>query len=384
MHRLTIVFLCLLLVFALAAAQAAAQDEGEGSKKFDRSMQQTVTIRVTDSGGDVEHGSGVVLCQQPTERGNEVFVLTAHHVLAGKNKSGSGKNPLRMRRLSAVEISFYGSSPPSVGKDSLIVRQVPDEDLLLLSFPVRGSALESATLDSAVLPDEETVEDDWPAVHSIGYWKKEAKAWQPRPGALRPGAGRLIHHTGDVAEGFSGGPLFNEAGSLIGINIERVRGNEIGADERWYGEALEMDHILPLIHKWVPAVCVKSVSPLSEVAHLTYRDAMRAVSIKRWPEAEKLLAEAIKQQPVVQGSVHLEGLRYTPYLPYFYAGLASYKLAGKAGEDPIERYSEAIRYWDRSESAREIQNNKRYKSLQRLRAKSYRQLRELRTSGDAS
>lgn len=370
-------FVPLVVATLLMAVPAAAQDT------LDQSKRQTVKITVARSGQPVEVGSGVVLCQQRTDRGNEVFVLTAHHVFAGKSPQPSGKNALRMRRLSSVEISFFGNSPPSVGKDALMVHQVPGEDLLLLSFPVDQSVLERATLDSPAGGNEGADEDDWPAVYAVGFWKDRSESWAHRQGVLRPGGARLIHHTGEIAEGFSGGPLFNEAGSLIGINIERVRGEAIGADDRWYGEALAMDQILPAIHKWVPSVCLKSASPLSELAHLTYREAMRKVSTKRWNAAKALMAEAIEQQPLEGGSVHLEGLRYTPYLPYYHAGLASYKLAGRGGPDATELYSEAVRLWDRSEAQGVIQGNKRHKNLEKLREKSYKQLRAQRAASDA-
>ena len=107
------------------------------------------------------------------------------------------------------------------------------------------------------------------------------------------------------------------------------------------------------ISRSFPAKCLKSANPLSELAYLPYRDAMRAVSIKRWERAEELMAQAIGQQPIEGGSVHLEGLRYTPYLPLFHRGLALYKLAGKA-ESSFEAagdYGEAIRAWAKSYKA---------------------------------
>lgn len=364
-ERLAHLILVLVAVL-LAAAPVAAQDQ------LDQLKAQTVKITVTRSDKPVEYGSGVVLCQE----NKQAFVLTAHHVLAGKSSQPSGKNTLRLRRISKAEISFYGNSPPPVGKDVLTVFQVPGEDLLLLSFPLE-QVLAPATLDTPAIVDPAAEEEDRPVVHAIGFWKDKAQSWAHRQGTLLPGGGRLIHHSGDIAEGFSGGPLFNEAGSLIGINIERVSGQAIGADVgSWYGEALAMDEILTAIDKWVPARCLKSASPLSELAYLTYRKAMQAVSIKRWSQAEELLAQAIEQQPLEGGSVRLAGLRYTPYLPLYHHGLAHYKLADRAESnfEAAEHYATAIRQWDRSEAQGEIKTNKRYRTLRRLKAKSYKEL----------
>ena len=364
-------FLCWLLAGLWIATPAAAQEE-VAEEILDQLKKQTVKITVTQSGRPVEFGSGVVLCQET----KQVYVLTAHHVLAGKSDQAERKNTLRLRRIEKVEISFFGNSPPPVGKDALTVFQVPGEDLLLLSFSLE-QVLPRATVDRAAVVDEATEEEDRPVVAAIGYWKDKAESWALRQGTLLPGGGKLVHHSGDIAEGFSGGPLFNETGSLIGINIERVSGEAIGADAgSWYGEALAIDQILPAIDKWVPSKCLKSASPLSELAYLTYRKAMQAVSIKRWDQAEELMRQAIEQQPIEGGSVHLEGLRYTPYLPLYHHGLAHYKLAGKA-EDSLraaEHYSTAIRAWERSEAQGEIQRDKRHRSLERLMAKSYKAL----------
>lgn len=323
---------------------------------------QTVMITVTRADQPAEHGSGVVLCQDD----ETVYVLTAHHVLAGKSKQPSGKNPLRLKRIEEAEISFFGNSPPPVGKDALTVYQVAKEDLLLLSFPMEQK-LAPTPLAAPAVVDEEAAEDDRPAVVAVGYWKDQAQTWVDRTGTLLPGGGRLLHHSADIAEGFSGGPLFNEAGALVGINIERVAGAAIGAEPgSWFGEALVVEQMLPAIDKWVPAKCLRSDAELSDLAHLTYRRAMQAVSTRRWQRAEELMRQAIEQQSVAGGSVHLEGMRYTTYLPHYHRGLALYKLGN---------FGEAIRELERSEAQGEIRQNRRYSTLKRLKARSYDALR---------
>ena len=90
------------------------------------------------------------------------------------------------------------------------------------------------------------------------------------------------------------------------------------------------------------------------------------VSIKHWPEAEELLRQAIAQKSVEGGSVHLEGMRYTQYLPHFHLGLALLNQGN---------YNEAIREFDRSEAQGVIQDDKRYKKLKRGRLQAYEELR---------
>ncbi|MCP3959600.1 MAG: SH3 domain-containing protein [bacterium] len=375
----------LLALTAMAAAPAAAAEED----LLDTLKAQTVMITVDRADQATEFGSGVVLCQDE----QQVFVLTAHHVLAGKSPEGSGRKTLRLRKIKA-KVMFYGGDTEvgfdgrtkvmsygdqEVGRDKFVVHQVPGDDLLLLEFPIVPVLPTKTTLEAPARVADGTLQEDGPEVISVGYWKDQSEAWANRPGNLLAGGGKLVHHSGQIAEGFSGGPLFNRAGSLVGINIQRVRGEEIGARiGDFYGKALVVEEVLPAIDKWIPSDCLRSAGPLSNLAYLTYRKAMRAVSIKRWQDAKDLMSEALEHESEEGASVHLEGLRYTPYLPLYHRGLASYKLAARtSGYEASLSYSAAIRDWERAETKREIQKNKRYKTLKRLKARSYKALQRL-------
>jgi hypothetical protein len=65
-------------------------------------------------------------------------------------------------------------------------------------------------------------------------------------------------------------------------------------------------------------------------------------------------------------------MRYTTYLPHYHRGLALYKLGS---------FGEAIRAWERSEAQGEVQQNRRYGTLKRLKARSYEELRRRSREG---
>ena len=93
--------------------------------------------------------------------------------------------------------------------------------------------------------------------------------------------------------------------------------------------------------------------------------AMRAVSVKDWPRAEELMREALSHRVVEGGSVHLEGMRYTRYLPRYHLGLALYRQG---------KISAALNAWERCEAGGVIKEDKRYGTLVRLRNRAFRQL----------
>jgi hypothetical protein len=346
----TISFLAAAATVTLAAGPAAADELAQ--------KEQTVMITATLArGGSVERGSGVLLCQQD----DRVWVLTAAHVLVGSESWKPGKAAMS-RRLSELKIEFFGNAaPPIVAKDREIEKRFsfynafkPD-DLVLVSFPL------AKILPSTVALAPEPSPEDTTGVSAVGYWKDQGRAFEHRSGVLENRRGtKVLRHTAEVREGFSGGPLFNEQGELIGVNV------------RWdpetnTGDALAVDHsdILTSIDQLVPATCLKSAGDLSELAHLTYRKAMRAVGIRDWKDAEKLMRQAVSQHGREGGSVHLEGMRFTRYLPHYHLGLALYKQ---------QKWSDAIREWEISEAQGEIQQDKRFSTLRRLKKRSYQEL----------
>jgi hypothetical protein len=363
------------VAFGLGVAALVVAAAAPAQELADELKEKTVMITVEFSKGQPpEQGSGVVLCQQD----DKVWILTANHVFAGK--STAAWEQVRLSRIASATISFYRNSPAPIVADSAFLRgqaafyTFKPEDLLLLAVPLAERLPSAATL--APPPSE----GDEQTVVSVGYRADRGASWAGAGGELVSGSAatsKFLYHTGDVHEGFSGGPVFNAAGELVGINVQRVPGEQTpdGEAGAWYGMAQSLDHqdVLAVLDKWVPARCLKSAGALGELAHLTYRRAMRAVSTRRWAAAEALMRQAIEQQPLEGGSVHLEGMRYTRYLPRYHLGLALYKLG---------RSSDAIREWERSEAQGEIQEDKRYKTLKRLRERAYEALR--RAARDAA
>ena len=371
-----------LWVLLLGGAWASMPSPSAGAKDppaelSDELKEKTVMITVNFRRGQpAEYGTGVVLCQED----DRAWILTANHVFAGK--STEPWKQLRLSQIDKATLSFYRNSPPPIEADNAFLRKqmsfytFKPEDLLLLSVPLTQKLPSTATLSP---PPSDADEQ---GIHSAGYWKDRGLTWEQVAGELatsRAGSAKFLYHSGEVHEGFSGGPVFNALGELIGINIQRVPGEQTpdGEAGAWYGKAQTINNqeVLEVIDKWMPAKCLESASQLGELAFFVYRKAMRAVSIRRWAKAEELMRQAIAQKPVEGGSVHLEGMRYTTYLPRYHLGLALFKLG---------RYSDAIREWDRSESQGVIQQDKRYKSLKKKRVRAYAALRRRALEAEAA
>ncbi len=350
---------------ALTAGPAAAQGPELAGELKEKTVMITVNFK---KGQPAEYGSGVVLCQQD----DRLWILTANHVFAGKSKEPWKQ--IRLSRIERARLAFFRNSPAPVDADSSFLRKqitfytFKPEDLLLLSVPLAQQLPSIASLSPPPSAGDEQ------EIRTVGYWKDRGLTWEQAQGELagEGGAGsKFLYHTGEVHEGFSGGPLFNSLGELIGINVQRVPGDQVPGGEAaaWYGKAQVLNHedVLSVVDKWVPAKCLESASQLSAMAFFTYRKAMRAVSTRRWVRAEELMRLAVEQKPQEGGSVHLEGMRYSDYLPRYHLGLALFKQG---------KYSDAIRQWERSEAQGEVQLDRpRYKSLKRLRARAYQALR---------
>lgn len=350
------------LALCSLAAPAAARDNLSPLLQA-----QTVTIRVTRDGGGGEIGAGVVLCQW----GGQVYIVTARHVLYGRSQ---GEEPAPgLADVTRIEVGFFKNlAPPIVetaGEDVITKQQAGrNKDLLLLTAPLEQTLPPGASLGVAPAAAELEAAGgrrSFP-VYAIGFRQAtRSESWAVAEGLLlRRGASGLVHSAA-LTPGFSGGPLFAGSGALIGINVEMESGDQPS------GHALPIETVIETIDKWVPAECLKNADLQRELAHSTYRQAMRAVSIGRWAEAERLMREALEQLRAEGGSVHLQGMRYTTYLPRYHLGLALYKTG---------RCAEALPEWERSVTQGAIRGDKRYRKLKRFQRRCFqaleRQLRE--------
>ncbi len=251
-----------LLALLLAVPKAASSLE----RRFKRLKGQTVMITVTRRDQSVANGAGVVLCQAD----GRVRVVTAYHLFLGPTP---GRKVLR--RPARTEIRFYGGSLPSVvdqrpdpfrpgdtGRRLLTFHQMPEHDLVLLSFPfspkLRSTA---ATMTLRTFLGVGDRGDGPPAVFAIGHRNDSMQSWDVQQGTLLAGdGGEFLHHTAQVDEGFAGGPLFSKAGALVGVHLRRVAGAEIGAGASdLYGQALPVKEVLRAVGRWVSGKCLDNI-----------------------------------------------------------------------------------------------------------------------------
>ncbi len=55
-----------------------------------------------------------------------------------------------------------------------------------------------------------------------------------------------------------------------------------------------------------------------------YRDGLKAAERKDWPKVEAQMRAALAEEPSPNARVRFYGMRYDPYIPHFYLGLAAY------------------------------------------------------------
>ncbi len=92
-----------------------------------------------------------------------------------------------------------------------------------------------------------------------------------------------------------------------------------------------------LVWLWV---AVFSVPPLAASYKESYRAGIEAVDRERWDDVARYMHAAIAEQPRAGERVKIYGMRFEPYLPYFYLGLALYELGNWSG---------AVAAWESSE-----------------------------------
>lgn len=345
---------------ALSALPAEAVDP-------DVLKKQTVQIRVYREGTEPDFGSGVILCQ----REELAYILTAHHVIYGESQ-GEGLKSSR-RDVQKTEVRFFRDLAPRIvedrdkGEDKISATPFAAKDLVLLTVAVPQQLPNAAP---GVLPP--TSDLDAAAGHrafpvtAIGYAKSSAREWVEQRGFMTRRDGLHLLHDAQIEKGFSGGPLFDESGALVGLNVRfasRAAGGENTHGSR-EGVSLAIDEVVKSIDGKLPAGCIENLvaDTSEEEAHKIYKLAIREVSLKNWCAAVPLLRDAVKEKSLEGGRIHLQGMRYTEYLPHYHLGLAYYHL---------ERYRDAHRELTTSETQRVVQDDKRYRKLKKIKPKAY-------------
>lgn len=96
-----------------------------------------------------------------------------------------------------------------------------------------------------------------------------------------------------------------------------------------------------------------------------FRRGMTAVEEKRWAEVTRFMQQALDENPREGGQVKLYGMRFAPYLPHFYLGLAAFNRGD---------CSSALSSWKQSEAQGAVAKTKEARTLEQLRDQCREQL----------
>ena len=177
------------------AGRVAAQDAGPESG--------VVLIELPEGQG---RGAGIVLAVRQAENQNEVLILTAHHVLETLKKQEHD-----------VPVRFYGS--PTSFRAEIIDKWI-DEDEDMEVIRVRDNNV-PRSIQPLRLGNADSVSQHSPVTaigHRIGGRNEE---WLSDDGKVVQPVGRRITFSRITADkGFSGGPLLNSKGDVVGIVTE--------------------------------------------------------------------------------------------------------------------------------------------------------------------
>lgn len=91
----------------------------------------------------------------------------------------------------------------------------------------------------------------------------------------------------------------------------------------------------------------------------SYKQGVEAIEKSKWPDAARLMQEAIAAKSVEGETIRFYGQRFEPYLPHFYLGLALFNSGDCVG---------ALRSWATSESQGAVRRSDQYKALTRNRS----------------
>jgi len=272
-------------------------------------------------------GSGIVFAQSDSQ----VWVVTANHVVRSDNL-------LHTATSLTVTPSWRGAEP----FDALVHRRNDDDnDIAVITVDVTAAEL-GASFDFGRLRSNGELgrRDD---VHPIGYPGGELDL-RLEPGAVARVRDNWIRfETDSIAEGSSGGGLFDGDYNLVGM-VSRITNS--------HSEALAIDTVLEYLLSWnlsvdlsrpQLAVCAlpESSGRVPRKAFKPYEKALDAIQDDDWEAVAKGMTKAIKIHAEEDGwATHPTHGQPTAYLPYYYLGLAHYEM-----QDGCEGWTCA---WDRS------------------------------------
>ncbi len=183
---------------------------------------RAAAVKITvEHGAGVEAGSGILLCQGQ----DRVDILTAKHVVTGLGLVDENGRPVgeRFRDVRKIEVAFYRNVRQPVVVMPREIQSAEFKDLAVLTLRGVGGRVATAALGSSVAlaaPRE---------VQSVGHHLALRDGdWFHTDGKVRRAGEFILHSAGiggaGAAAGFSGGPLYDRAGEVVGINIQTVGG----------------------------------------------------------------------------------------------------------------------------------------------------------------
>jgi formylglycine-generating enzyme required for sulfatase activity len=191
------------------------------AQPFDLARARRAVVRVIADGGN-SIGSGSIIKID----GAEAYILTAYHVIQQDVSKGVSQVRVELFTEEVLEARISQRIDTTNDIAVLIVRQLP-------SSPPSAIPWESAV----AVWDTQTV---YALGHPMG-----GPRWAVTNGTVSGTGGGKIYFSGTaVSPGNSGGPLLNDKGALVGMNVTVV--GQLGI-------ALAADVIRALIRDWIPA-----------------------------------------------------------------------------------------------------------------------------------
>jgi len=214
------------LLVALAASALAEPD----TKALNDA---TVKITAVSPERSPETGSGVIVCVN----GDMAYIITAKHVV-----DGPPDKPFSPKCRYTIE--FHGNQAKAFRdlRRNLTIKTAMSKDLALISIPLDGRTLVTLPLNSSdnVQQGQE--------VFTTGHQVNLDEQWFFRSGRVNK-IGEFIKYSAGIDGGFSGGPVVDDSGRLIGMNTAVHTGSKVGM-------AIPVKEITRTVGSWVGDVCL--------------------------------------------------------------------------------------------------------------------------------
>lgn len=226
-------------ILALSLALALLAGAAPAAIDADLVNEATVLLKAEHAGGATEIGSGVVVCVKD----GHAYILTAKHVL----ESEPGK---RARGLGLTVSFFKNRWPAATGAAAgFEYKWAQTKDLALVKVKLSGEGPRPITIgDSRGIAVGS-------GIATTGHPVDLQTEWVFRKGDLSK-KGEFLEYDAAVSQGYSGGPLLNEDGDLVGINVVVKKGTQ-GAS---LARAIPVNEVLTTIENWLDMSCLQRAS----------------------------------------------------------------------------------------------------------------------------